>query len=170
MPVMLETSREVGYRRVGIDIGAQVEEGIAGLDRHHDFFERAVAGALADAVDRALDLASAGNDGRQAVRHGHAQIVVAVHGQPDAIDAAHVLTQVAEQLRELIRHRVADGVRNVHGGRAGLDDGFDHLGQELQLGARGVLSGELHVIAELARDAHTFNRGSHDLLFRHVQL
>src|SRR6267154_2805259 len=43
--------------------------------------------------------------------------------------------RIAEQLAEFIGHRVADGVGNVDGGRTGLDGRFDHLRQEIQLGA-----------------------------------
>ena len=116
-----------------------IEERLARLQRHHHFLERAVAGTLADAVDGAFDLPCAGDDGGQAVGDRHAQIIVTVHGEPDFVDAAHVLAQVAEQLGELIGHGVADRVRDVDRAGAGLDRGFDHLGQELQLGARGVL-------------------------------
>jgi hypothetical protein len=154
-------ARDETRRRIeagGLDVGARVEESLARLQRHHDFLERAVAGPLADAVHRALDLAGTGDDGHQAVGHRHAEIVVAVHGQRDVIDAAHVLAQVPEQLREFVRDRVADRVRDVDGGGAGLDDRLDDLGQELELGARGVLGRELDVLAELARDLHALRR------------
>ena len=95
----------------GVDAGVEIEERIARLQRHDDFFERAVAGALADAVDGALDLARAGDHRGEAVGDRHAEIVVAMHRQADLVDAAHVLAQVAEQLREFIRHRVAHRVR-----------------------------------------------------------
>ena len=42
-------------------------------------------------------------------------------------------------LGEFIRHGVAHGVRNVDRGGAGVDDGFDHLREEIEFGARGVL-------------------------------
>ena len=66
----------------------------------------------------------------------------------DLVDAAHVLAQVAEQLGELVGHGVADRVRNVHGGRAGLDDRFDDLREEIELGARGVFGRELDVVGQ----------------------
>ena len=167
---MLETSREVGYRRLVWMPVVTIEERGARLERHHHFLERAVAGALADAVDGALDLARAGDHRGQAVGHRHAQVVVAVHREPHAVDAAHVLAQVAEQLRELVRHRVADGVGDVDGGGAGRDRRLDHLRQELELGARGVLGRELDVLAQLARALHALGRGAQDLLLRHVEL
>ena len=131
----------------GVDAGRDVEERRARLQRHHDLLERAVAGALADAVDGALDLARAGHHRGQAVGDRHAQVIVAVHREADAVDAAHVLAQVAEQLRELIRHGVADRIGNVDRGGAGVDRRLHHLREELELGARGVLGGELHVLA-----------------------
>jgi hypothetical protein len=45
--------------------------------RHDDLFERGVAGPLADAVDRAFDLARAVFDRGQAVGDRQAQVVVA---------------------------------------------------------------------------------------------
>ncbi len=98
------------------------------------------------------------------------EIVVAVHRERYRIDAAHVLAQVAEQLPEFVGHRVADRIRDVDGGRAGLDRRLDHLRQEVQLGTRGILGRELHVLAQLARDLHAFDCPPHDLLLRHVQL
>ena len=49
--------------------------------RHDDLFERRVAGALADAVDRALDLPRAGADRRQRVGDREAEVVVAVRAE-----------------------------------------------------------------------------------------
>ena len=144
----------------GLDVRAHVEERVARAQRHDDFFERAVARALADAVDGALDLARAGDHGREAVRDGHAEIVVTVHGEAGSLDAAHVLAQVAEQLRELIGHRVADRVRDVHRGGAGVDGGFDDLREELELGARRVLGRELHVVAEARARSSRLRRRS----------
>ena len=56
----------------------------ARLQQHHDLLERGVAGALADAVDRAFDLARAGLDACEGVGHREAQVVVAVGGQHNA--------------------------------------------------------------------------------------
>src|ERR1700732_3688225 len=84
----------------GLNSGGDIEEGFARLQRHHDFLERAVTGALSDSVDGALDLARARDDGCQAVRNRHPQIVMTVDRQPDAVDATHVLSQITEQLRK----------------------------------------------------------------------
>ncbi len=93
-----------------------------------------------------------------------------MHREAHLLDAAHVLAQVTEQLRELVRNRVSHRVRNVDRGGAGFDDGFDHLREEIELGARGVFGRELHVIAEFARDLHALDRHADDFLLRHVEL
>src|SRR6185295_14951111 len=77
----------------GLHVRAHVEERVARAQRHHDFLERTVARALADAVDRALDLARAGDHGGEAVGDRHAEIIVTVDGKASALDAAHVLPQ-----------------------------------------------------------------------------
>src|SRR5207302_2434521 len=133
------------------------------FQRHHDFLERAVAGALADSVDRALDLARARHHGREAVGHRHAEIIVAVDREPHFVDAANVLAQVAEQLGELIRYGVADRVGYVDRARSGLDRRLDYLRQELELRARGVLGRELDVRAQLASHAHGVHRRAQNL-------
>ena len=58
-----------------------------------------------------------------------------------------------DQRAELGRDRVADGVGDVDRRGAGLDDRLVDLEQEVELGARGVLGGELDlgVAAELSR-------------------
>ena len=57
--------------------------------RHHELFERRVAGALADAVDRALDLPDAALDRREAVGDREAEVVVAVRAEDRAIGVRH---------------------------------------------------------------------------------
>jgi hypothetical protein len=44
----------------GMNPGVHSQDILAGLDRHRRFLERAIAGAFADAVDRAFDLPCAG--------------------------------------------------------------------------------------------------------------
>ena len=57
--------------------------------RHHDLFERRVAGALADAVDRALDLPHAALDGREAVGDRQPEVVVAVRAEDRLVGVRH---------------------------------------------------------------------------------
>ncbi len=77
--VAAETSFEA---RVSIVASMLVQYGnmsLRTLHRHHDFFERGVAGALADAVDGAFDLPRAAAHAGQRIRHRHAEIVMAMH-------------------------------------------------------------------------------------------
>jgi hypothetical protein len=66
------------------DLGVVPPHVLAGLERHHHLLERGVAGPLADAVDGALDLRGAGADGRQRVRDGQTEVVVAVRAEVHA--------------------------------------------------------------------------------------
>ena len=69
------------------------------MQRHHDLFERRVAGALADAVDRALDLPGAAFDRGERIRDGQAEIVVAVRAEDHPIGMRHALANRAEERR-----------------------------------------------------------------------
>ena len=94
MPVMLATSRLVGTSRRVLTRVCGVVVIVAGPQGHDDLLERAVAGPLAHAVDRTLHLAGAGLDRRQAVGHGHAQVVVAVDADHRPVDVGHAVAEV----------------------------------------------------------------------------
>ena len=112
----------------------------AGAHRHHHLLERGVAGALAEAVDRALDLPRAADLHRgERVGHRHAEVVVAVHRPHRLVRVRNLLAQGANELAEQLRHRVADRVRDVDGGRALLDHRLQHAAEEVDLGATAVL-------------------------------
>src|SRR5690606_12020996 len=69
-----------------------------GLDQ---LFKRGIAGALADAVYRALHLARTGRDRSQAVGHGHAEIVMAMRTENDRVGAAYIGIQPGKALGDL---------------------------------------------------------------------
>ena len=88
-------ARDAGADHAGEQARGAVESlgADAGLDavairprahRHHHFLQRAVAGALADAGDGALDLARAGLDRGQAVGDRQPEVVVAMRADGDA--------------------------------------------------------------------------------------
>jgi hypothetical protein len=52
-----------------------------------DLFKGGIAGAFADGIDGALDLAGSTFDARQGVGYGHAEIVVAVGGEDYVVDS-----------------------------------------------------------------------------------
>ena len=108
---------------------------------HDDLLERRVAGPLAEAVDRDLDLARAGLDRGERVRRREPEVVVAVDA--DRRVAADEVDDAPDERPELGRDRVADGVGDVDRRRAGLDDGLVDLEQEVDVGPRGVLGAEL---------------------------
>src|SRR5687767_9374258 len=80
-----QSARRIEPRR--IDVRRDTEEAFASLQCHRNLFERAIACTLADAVDRALDLTSAGANRCKTVRNSHSQIVMAMDGEGDLVDA-----------------------------------------------------------------------------------
>ena len=62
-----------------IDVGVEaVEVGGAGVQQHHELFERGIAGALSNPVDRALDLPRACKHTRERVGNREAKVVMTV--------------------------------------------------------------------------------------------
>ncbi len=144
-----------GARQHGrVDAGPVRQHVVAHLHRHHDFFERGVAGALADAVDGAFDLPRAGAHAGERIRHRHAEIVVAMHREARQVGIRHALAHPLEQREIFLRHGVADGVGNIDGGGAGLDRGLDAAAEEIELGAGAVLARPFDVVGVIARPRH----------------
>ena len=128
---------------------------LADAERHHDLFERRVAGALADAVDRALDLAHAALDRGEAVGDGQAEIVVAVRAEDRLVGVRDAAADLLEELADVLRRRVADRVRQVDRRRAGVDRRLDDAAQEVAIAARRILRRKLHIVGEAARASAT---------------
>ncbi len=133
---------------LGDDAGIHAKQRPAGMQCHHHFFERGVARALADAVDRALHLARAGADGGQAVRHGHAEVVMAMRREHDLVRPAHVLAQVLEHFADFGGGDITDGVGRVEYAGAGFDGDREDLGEVFRFGAQGVFGGEFDFVGE----------------------
>ncbi len=130
-------------------LGGDVGRGAAELtrpraQRHDHLFQRGVAGALAEPVDRDLDLARARLDAGQGVGRGKAEIVVAVRA--DDRTATDELDHLPHQPAELLRLGVADGIGHVDDRCARGDGRLEGLEQEADLGARSVLGAELDVV------------------------
>ena len=115
-----------------------------------NLFQRGVARPLADAVDRALDLAGARFDTGQRVRHRQTKIVVAVYRDSNVFDSLHPLANGADQLAVLARRGVAHGVGDVQRGRAGVNRRLQYFAQEPYVRPGCVLGREFHVGAERA--------------------
>ena len=153
-----------------VNAGDEVEDRAARVQRHHDFFERGVARALADAVDRDFGLARARADARQRVGRRQAQIVVAVNRDDAVFDAGRVLHDAGDERAKLVGRGVADRVRDVERGGPGLDRFAQHQVQKLRLAAPGVFRAELDVLAQAARIAHHLDTLLHHLLAVHLEL
>src|SRR4029077_17491288 len=106
--------------------------------RHHDLFQGSIAGALADPVNGALNLARTRGDGRHGVGHRQTQVIVAVRRNHDIFNSLDSLPQHLDDLAELRRHRVTDSIGNVHGGRARVNHRLYYLHQKVAIGSGGV--------------------------------
>ena len=141
-----------------------------GLERHDAFLHRGITRALADTVDRALDLVNARFHACQRVCNCHAEVVVHVAGQHDVFNPLRVLTQVTDTLCVFLRHHIADRVRDVDRRRARLDCGLDHAAEEVQIRAGCILSGKLHITAVLLCVSNVVCNRLDDLVRRHLKL
>jgi hypothetical protein len=103
-----------------------------------DLFEGGVAGAFANAVDGAFDLADSGFDGGDGVGYGEAEIVVAVCGEDDVFRPGDAVEDHAKHGGVVLRDAVADGVGEVEGGGAGLDGDFADFDEDVGVSAGGV--------------------------------
>ena len=117
---------------------------VAGLEDHDDLFERAVAGALADAVDGAFDLARAGFDGGERVGDGEAEIVMAMDADDGGV--AERFDDAADDFAVFFGSGVADRVGNVDGAGSGGDHGARDLFEIIRVGAGSVFGGKLDVV------------------------
>src|SRR6266542_2972922 len=143
---------------------------LARLDGHYDLFERRIACALAQAIDRALDLPRAVHHRGKRVGDRHAQVIVTVHGPYGLVRVWNTLAQGLDQRSELPRHRVADGVRDVDGRRAGVNRRFDETAQEVRLRPARIFGRKLDVLRVLTGQADRLDRLLEDLIGRHTQL
>ena len=175
---LVELHGEAGHRRdeaAGAGDVARVNVGLVGqavaahLQGHDDLFQRRVAGPLADAVDGALDLASAAQHAGQAVGHSQAQVVVAVGGEDHRVGVRHVLDHVAEHRFVFGGVGVADRVRQVDGAGAGLDGGLDAAAQEVAVRTGGVLGRPFHVADQVAGVGDGLGDGVQHLFLAHPQ-
>ena len=99
-----QLARNVDLRRV--DAGRVRQPIGASVEGHHHFLERRVTGALADAVDGALDLANSSVHGGQRIGDRKAQIVMAVRAVDDVVWRADFRTDCAEKMGNLVGRRI----------------------------------------------------------------
>ena len=71
---------------LGPDAGRDAEERLARLQGHDDLFQAGVAGAFAQAVNRAFDLPRSGLNRRQRIGHREPQVVLAMRREDRLVD------------------------------------------------------------------------------------
>ena len=119
-----------GIETLGLDVRREAVVVETGLERHHDFLERGIARAFADAVDRAFHLACSRLAAGQAVGDRQAKVVVAMSADDRPLDIGHALLEGADDLAVLLRRGVTDGIRNVDGRGPGFDRRLARLRRE----------------------------------------
>src|SRR5690606_17206975 len=174
--VLDRVSRELGDqpRRLedlgGVGADLHLEDVLAGLDRHDDLLDGGVTGPFADSVDRPFDLAGTGRDRRQRVRHGQAEVAVAVDRYDDVVAAApHLLVHPSQQLGERRRGGAGDAVGDAEAGPPRLPRLTAPLDHDVGVGAGGVLGGDLDVVGVLTGPPDAFDGGLQQLVGRHPQ-
>ena len=135
-------------------LGRTAQKGVvvaaAHMQRHHQLFERSIAGPLTDAIDGAFQLAGTIFDRLKKVGHRQAEVVMAVHRNHGLIDIGNTAIDAGDQLTELRGCGIAHCVGNVDRGGTGFDGGLDHLMHVVGITAAGVLAGELNIVDERA--------------------
>ena len=152
------------------DAGMERHDVGAGADRHHDFFERGIAGAFTQAIDGAFDLAGTGANASERVGDRETQVVVAVGGDDDLVHAGDAGQQHGDEGVVFLGRRIADGIGNVDRGGTGLDRGFAHPAQVIVLGAGGVHGRPFDVIGGVAGPRDGGDDTFEHLLLREVEL
>jgi hypothetical protein len=132
---------------------------------------RAVARALTQSVDGALDLSRTTDlHASQRVGHCHAEVVVAVHRPDRLVAVGNALAQGADEFAVQLGHCISHRVRHVDGGRAFLDDCLQNAAEKIHLASVPVFRTELDVTHQVACVAHGLHRLLQHLVGRHAQL
>ena len=134
-----------------LDIGVEGHGIAAGAQRHHDFLQRRIAGAFAQAIDRAFDLPRTASHTGQRIGDGHAQIVMTVHREDRLVGARHAFDDGLEHAEMLFGHRIADCIGQVDGSGAGLDGRLDAALEKLDGRAGGVHGRPFDIVDQIAR-------------------
>jgi hypothetical protein len=134
-----------GKNFLALDVGLKIQPVTAGLDDHGHFFQRGIAGPLADAVHGAFHLSRTGVDSGQSVGQREAEIVVAVYRHHHLINIVHVVVQVFYEVAEFRGYSVAHGIRDIDYFGAGFYSGLDHLSQIGRFRTACIHGAEFHV-------------------------
>ena len=144
-PLMRATRREdLTISRVFNPHSKLAEKIAARFEGHDDFLHGGVAGALADAVDGAFDLARPVADGGERIGHRQTEIVVAMDADDGLAGSEfrHGIVKMLDERAVLVRHGPAHGVGNVHGGRARRHHRAANLAPKIPAPCASASSGE----------------------------
>ena len=139
--------------------------------RHHHLFQRGVAGALAEPVDRDLYLSRPRLHSGERVRRGETKIVMTVDAYRGV--ATNKVHDALGECGVLRRDGVTNGVGDVDRGGASADHRLIHLQQIFVIGAARIFGGELHLgvaTESLARVLHPLHRLGERRFARGAQL
>src|SRR5258708_19120866 len=91
---------------IEFDAGGDAETVFANRQPHRDFFERSVAGALADSVDGTFDLANTSSYCGQGIGDSKPEIIVAVRTQSTSLPVAQDFANASEHFAIFLRHGI----------------------------------------------------------------
>ena len=128
----------------------------ADLQCHDDFFQRCVACAFAQTVDRTLNLTRAPCNRGQGIGSGHAKVVVTVGCKDHAICTGHPFDQHTDQISAFDRRGIAHCVGDVDRCGTSLDRDFDNAAQVIMFGPCGIHGRPLDIVAQIARMGDRF--------------
>ena len=126
----------------------------ARLDRHHDFFQSRIARALAEPVDRALDLPRATLEPGKRIRHRKPQIIMAMHREDRLVRIRNSLTHLPEHVAIFVRRRIPHRIRQVDRRRTRLDRSVHTAAQIFNRRARRIHGRPLDIRHKPARTRH----------------
>ena len=153
MRIVSETRRLMGFSSLCLDAGIEAELFVL-ADDHDHFFEGGIAGAFAQAVDGAFDLAGAVADAGDGIGGSQTQVVMAMAGEDGLVDIGYVVDQVSDLFAVLIGEAIAGRIGDIDDSGAGGDHGFDHAGEVFVVGAAGVFGVEFDVADEVTGPFH----------------
>ena len=117
-----------------VDTDSQIEIILAGTQRHHYLFQRCITCALTQTIDGAFDLACAAyHHTGQRIRHGHAEIVVAVHRPDRLIGIGYAFAQRLKHIAVQLGHTITYGVSEVDRGRAFGNHAFEYAAEKIHI-------------------------------------
>ena len=132
------------------------------LEGHDNLFERRISRALAEPVDRALDLASAVRNRGERIRRGHTEIVMTMHRNDRFVDIRHPIENRVDYPGKMLRCRIPDRIGDIDRRSATGDRGLHDTAQKIDPGTARVFRRKLHIAAQPSRkfDAYT-DHGEH---------